>query len=175
MTKLSLTARLLADTFADMMEKVPFAKITVADLCDACGVNRKSFYYHFTDKYDLMNKVFYKNCGEGLEEEADADFWVFFGKLAGCMGQNRRFYLNAFTSEGENAFEPYLRDYLARNLARYTRHFFATKGREEAKRRECLDFLGATFVTSLRMWLEEYPDLTVEEFMEVTKFDKLLQ
>ena len=31
-----------------LMEKKPFSKISVGDICEGdCGINRKSFYYHF--------------------------------------------------------------------------------------------------------------------------------
>ena len=39
-----------------MIEK-PFDKISVIDICEGCGMNRKSFYYHFKDKYDLRDKL----------------------------------------------------------------------------------------------------------------------
>ena len=38
-----------------LMKEKPFAKISVIDICEGCGMNRKSFYYHFKDKYDLVN------------------------------------------------------------------------------------------------------------------------
>lgn len=41
-----------------LMEKKPFSKISVGDICEDCGMNRKSFYYHFRDKYDLVNWIF---------------------------------------------------------------------------------------------------------------------
>ena len=40
-----------------LMEERPFAKISVGDICERCGMNRKSFYYHFKDKYDLQEKL----------------------------------------------------------------------------------------------------------------------
>ncbi|MGM9640637.1 MAG: TetR/AcrR family transcriptional regulator, partial [Faecousia sp.] len=33
----------------DLMNREPFAKISVGDICQACQMNRKSFYYHFRD------------------------------------------------------------------------------------------------------------------------------
>lgn len=56
-TKLAFAAALKS-----LMEKKPLNKITVQDLTTACDVNRKTFYYHFTDVYDLLKWM--------LEEEA---------------------------------------------------------------------------------------------------------
>ena len=48
----------LAASMKKLMSKNPFSKISVGDICEDCGMNRKSFYYHFRDKYDLVNWIF---------------------------------------------------------------------------------------------------------------------
>ena len=50
MSDSNITKRSLASALKELMEEMPFAKITVADICEKCGMNRKSFYYHFRDK-----------------------------------------------------------------------------------------------------------------------------
>ena len=44
------------------MEKKPLSKITVSEIIADCGINRKTFYYHFEDIYALLKWM--------LEEEA---------------------------------------------------------------------------------------------------------
>lgn len=46
------------------MRRKPFSKITVSELIKTCNVNRKTFYYHFEDIYDLLKWM--------LEQEAVA-------------------------------------------------------------------------------------------------------
>ena len=52
-----ITKRALAEALKQLMEELPFSKISVADICEQCNMNRKSFYYHFKDKYDLLNWI----------------------------------------------------------------------------------------------------------------------
>ena len=52
------TKRMLAQTLKQQMAHMPFSKIRVSEICAACGVSRKSFYYHFRDKYDLVDWIF---------------------------------------------------------------------------------------------------------------------
>jgi len=40
----NITKRALAQTMKDLMAERPFAKISVGDICERCGMNRKSFY-----------------------------------------------------------------------------------------------------------------------------------
>ena len=48
------TKKALANSLRKAMEKKTFSKITVSEIIIDCGVNRKTFYYHFQDIYDLL-------------------------------------------------------------------------------------------------------------------------
>ena len=52
------TRQQLANALKEAMKKIPFSKITVSELVGACGMNRKTFYYHFQDIYDLLVWMF---------------------------------------------------------------------------------------------------------------------
>ena len=39
----NLTKRALAATMKELMEQMPFSKISVSDIAEQCGMNRKSF------------------------------------------------------------------------------------------------------------------------------------
>ncbi len=56
------TKRTIAASLKKFMEKKPLSKITVSEIIADCGVNRKTFYYHFEDIYALLKWM--------LEEEA---------------------------------------------------------------------------------------------------------
>lgn len=56
------TKRTLAASLKSFTEKKPLSKITVSYIIADCGVNRKTFYYHFEDIYALLKWM--------LEEEA---------------------------------------------------------------------------------------------------------
>ena len=48
------TKHMLADALIALSSKKPFSKITVSEIVEHCNINRKTFYYHFTDIYDLL-------------------------------------------------------------------------------------------------------------------------
>ena len=48
------TKKALSESLKRFMETKPFSKITVSDIISDCGLNRKTFYYHFADTRDLL-------------------------------------------------------------------------------------------------------------------------
>jgi len=56
------TKKTLAASLKKLMLKKPLGKISISELIADCGVNRKTFYYHFQDIYDLLKWI--------LEQEA---------------------------------------------------------------------------------------------------------
>ena len=58
MANSNVTKRVLANSLKELVQEVPLEKITIADICASSGMNRKSFYYHFRDKYDLLKYIF---------------------------------------------------------------------------------------------------------------------
>lgn len=51
------TTKALKQTLFDMLEQMPLSKITVTSLCKQAGVNRVTFYHHFTDVYDMISQI----------------------------------------------------------------------------------------------------------------------
>lgn len=51
------TRKLIMDTFIDLSSKKEFKDITVKDITTEAMINRATFYYHFEDIYDLLDKA----------------------------------------------------------------------------------------------------------------------
>jgi len=59
------TKAALAAALKQAMAKKPLSKITIRELIEACDINRQTFYYHFSDIYDLV-KWTYKQDADAL-------------------------------------------------------------------------------------------------------------
>lgn len=121
-----ITKKVLAYAMKDLMRQRPLSKITVGDICDACDMNRKSFYYHFRDKYDLVNWIFYTDFFEEYQQQDSAlapvdaleRFCLFFQK-------NQAFYRSALKQTGQNSFYEYLGDVLRPLMSGRLKAYFA--------------------------------------------------
>lgn len=49
-----LTATAIKNSLKNLLGEKPLDKITVKDIVEDCGINRKTFYYHFRDIYDVL-------------------------------------------------------------------------------------------------------------------------
>lgn len=54
-----------------LLEKKPLSKISVKDITEYCNISRNTFYYHFKDKYELINWIFYTDMLENVNSFND--------------------------------------------------------------------------------------------------------
>jgi AcrR family transcriptional regulator len=51
------TEERIIQSFTDLIRSKPLEEVTVHEICASCGINRSSFYLHFKDIYDLLDKM----------------------------------------------------------------------------------------------------------------------
>jgi probable dihydroxyacetone kinase regulator len=113
MSDSNITKLALADSLKRLMLKTSFNQISVKDIADGCGLTRQAFYYHFKDKYDLMNWIYYTETARFMSSCSTVEHWLDgMVDLCNYMRQNRSFYIKALNTTGQNSFPEYLRDYI---------------------------------------------------------------
>lgn len=55
--KIQYTKRSICDALVSLLKEKPLEKISVTEVCQRADVNRSSFYKHYLDIYDLMDKL----------------------------------------------------------------------------------------------------------------------
>jgi probable dihydroxyacetone kinase regulator len=79
----------LAAALKQALATTPLAKVTVSGLAAAAGVNRQTFYSHFSDVYDLARWVFTTEVANHIMAHASYDQWADgFSELLNYMKQN---------------------------------------------------------------------------------------
>ncbi|MEG1165644.1 MAG: TetR/AcrR family transcriptional regulator [Oscillospiraceae bacterium] len=72
------TRREIMLSFLRLLEKKPFAKITIKDIADDCGINRNTFYYHYQDIYSLVEDIFIVETEKEIANNPWYDNWQEF-------------------------------------------------------------------------------------------------
>lgn len=106
-----ITKKALAASIKELMAKKSLQKISVADIVNNCGLNRQTFYYHFKDKYDLVNWIYYMEVISPITENRTYEDWSGgIYDILSIMKRDKAFYENALNVSGQNAFQEYLFD-----------------------------------------------------------------
>lgn len=165
-----LTKKVFADTLKKLMQTKPFEKISISDITSECGMNRNSFYYHFPDKYELLNWVFVTEIGKRINAESDIEQSAEERLLTVCeyFYENRIFYANAFSYEGQNSFNEYFRDIL-RTLISVRMDSDIEIDIEDDLKEFMSEFFIDAIVTSLSKWVKGGCKTSPERFTEMLK------
>ena len=118
------SAAILMETLKELMRQRDFRSITVADILEASGLARATFYKHFTDKYALLAAIFH----EELVRPNFSDYSLPVGEreteAIRLLLQDRAFYLNAVK-------EPTFLDLWYEQAYRTTREYLLRYGLSE--------------------------------------------
>lgn len=156
-----ITKKALAQSMKTLMLTMPFSKISVSDICESCGMNRKSFYYHFKDKYDLINWIFYTEFLETACSHTFENGWSFMEGICQYFYENHSFYRKAFEITGQNSFRDYFQEMLTPILLQYSAEMFYSVNPPAY----FVTFISDAFVVSIIRWLSEKDPLNPEEYV----------
>jgi len=120
MSESFITKKALSSGLKDLMKSKSFDKITIEDITSQCGLNRQTFYYHFQDKYELINWIYFNEAIGILSSDLSLETWSdrILAMLT-AMKRESGFYENALKSSGSEELERYLLSFsneLFRNL-----------------------------------------------------------
>ena len=157
----NITKTAMAESMKALMREKPFAKISIGDICERCSMNRKTSYYHFKDKYDLVNWIFQTEFLEMMKTQNYTSGWQLLSDICFYLYSERTFYTNALQVEGQNAFRDYFAAAIGGILPEIMRdrigpledsHFF-------------IQFLTDAIQAAILRWLKQTPVLPPDEFM----------
>lgn len=128
----SITKEALASALIALLRNQPLSKISIKDITDYCNISRNTFYYHFRDKYELINWIFYNTISENVLNFSDPlNLSRTFVTMCKCLHANRKFYLACLQYTGQNSLYDYIYDfyyklwkaYLTANTRSFRRSF----------------------------------------------------
>ena len=160
----NITKRALATSLKELMEEKPFEKINVGDICEKCDMNRKSFYYHFKDKYDLVNWIFDTEFISVAHTKNYADVWDLLSGMSSFFYENRNFYRKALGIKGQNSFSDHFKELILPVIANRIQSVV-----DEEVMEFQVTFIADAVVIAIQRWLIENSTLEPEEFVRQIK------
>lgn len=71
------TKLLIADAFVELCDEMPLKRVSISDIVQRTGKNRKTFYYHFVDKEALIIWRFRYDLGLELQRKFPENILVY--------------------------------------------------------------------------------------------------
>ena len=104
-----LTERAIMTAFGDMLEEMPFDKITVAALVRRADISSNTFYYHYSDIYALLGAWLRTVLTRHVDLETPDFDWSAATKtvLRVCRAHAKKFY-HVFDCLSRDGLERYI-------------------------------------------------------------------
>ncbi len=103
------TKKIISEAFIAQLTRKPFDKITIKDIVEEAGVNRNTFYYYYSDVYDLLEEIFKKKMMFILDEHNNTGSYLkAFIQVAQTAYENKKVINNICSSRSYDYFENYM-------------------------------------------------------------------
>ncbi len=165
MSESSITKKAYAAALKELMQEMPYEKITVGQICERYGMSRKSFYYHFKDKYDLVAWIFDEDF-VSLVRGKTLTSWEFLDTLCAYFYANKDFYQKVLKIQGQNCFSQHFEEFISPIIKKRMQFIF---GEDEDIEPICIDFIADGLVSIIKRWLLGKEDISSEKFMLILK------
>ena len=110
MAESNITKQALANGLKELMAVQSFEKISVGQICDKCHMSRQSFYYHFRDKYDLLNWICDEDFAPVFLISDEENRWIVIEEICRIFYKNKPFYQCALQINGQNSMTDHIRE-----------------------------------------------------------------
>ena len=160
------TSKAIEESFIRLLNERPLDKITIKDIVDDCGISRNTFYYHFQDKYDLVNWIFQTEFLMAVQRRPYESTWALIRDLCEYFYENRAFYWNALSVEGQNSFQDYFREVLDPVVRAYAEDLFDGEGEDTAF---FINFFSDAFIAAMLRWLSSRNCMPPDRFTRLLR------
>ena len=189
------TKLLIADALVELCNEQPLKKVSISDIVERTGKNRKTFYYHFEGKESLIRWIFRRDLADVLNQrippeelvyEAEGpqtyptlpyyvcrkvgvrslNGSVFLEMLATCFSQRRQFYAKILRISGPDSLQTYLKQLYTTALAQDVRFTLSNRYLDEGNIRFLSEFYAGAIVTYI---VDKVCDPTCQEILADVK------
>lgn len=154
--RITKSQKAIKEAIIELMSEKNFDDITIQDISDRANVNRGTIYLHYTDKYDLLDKLMEEHINKMREtsEWACEKEWIdatqIFFKY---FESNYLFFSTMLASKGAPSFR---RKFLQFLIEGFKDEVDITKGKNHGLNEDVLvKFAANAYVGVLESWLRD--------------------
>ena len=150
------TQKLLAEALKKLLEEKDISKISISELTEAAGVNRKTFYYHFRNIYELLVWTFESEALAVVDNfDLTTDYRSAISFIMDYLEKNERILSRLARSHGRVEIRHFLRRDLHGIIKRNLDISLIGEEYDEDYRNFLAEFMTEAFTGVLLRWAED--------------------
>jgi AcrR family transcriptional regulator len=165
--RIQKTRQLIMDTFIDILTEKGFEKITVNDIAERANINRGTFYLHYADKFDLLDKCvetyveqLLNHCDSSDDPNLNTSA---FQSIFEHLKKNFTIYSLLLNNEGVGFFRSRLYTTIAQTV---TEVICAQPENNTFSNDVTIHFLTSGFIGALEWWIHNSMPCDIQEITE---------
>ncbi|PEJ56195.1 hypothetical protein CN692_18660 [Bacillus sp. AFS002410] len=186
--KVAKTKELIKETLLDLIEEKGFEAISVRDITLKAGLNRGTFYLHYRDKYDLMeksqneileelqNRLMYMKPKELNEFYSNDMVYPPILNVFHYLKDNQRFIKVLISTKGDPAFPKKMKQYIKEAIYEKIINMIEEEHMIDLPHEYTTAFISSAFFGLMEEWLDKDEPISPEEMgimhMKLLKFMK---
>jgi AcrR family transcriptional regulator len=176
------TRKLLLDALLELIPEMGFYAITVQAITERAGLNRATFYLHFTDKDELLSAAIKDVLAElenisipqeitpgTLDMDSSKELFIY---LFEHVARHSDFYRVMLGERSVASFAQQMQDYIEQMGLRWLAQSNINKTRMAIPVEIFISFLGAGYLGLIKWWIQNDMPYSAEymatQFMELT-------
>lgn len=173
--KLKQTDQIIKQSLIQLMQSKAINKISVNNLCDAAQINRSTFYRHFLDKYDVLEKLeqdfidqLFSIPKNDIHHSATVDqladqLSIYVGQLLDVIQVNHLNLKTILSEYGDPGFQNVLKEKLSLKIK--TSWDIIKLNKTTIDDQLAIDFIAAADV-SIIIYTLDHPEISHEKIVE---------
>ena len=164
-TKSAISAALF-----DLLEEKDFDQISINDIADRANVNRGTIYFHYADKFDLLDKIIEDRledlravCSPIHIDSTEKELKQYFTAVYQFFEDNYRFFSVMTKGGGTNHFQERFKQLLLQEMTR-----IPAASTKDSNAVFFLQFRVSALAGVVEWWIKEDHSLSVEELADNT-------
>ena len=173
--RITRTKLLIKQSFLQLLDKKNLDEISIKEITDGAMCNRNTFYLHYTDKYDLMNRL----CKDALETTSSElnklynrsyssyeDMYLIVPrKCLELMEKDFEFYRIVL---GKNRYPQFYEKY-KETMVNLSLHSIPANQRNSKKKRLEIEYATHGLIGIHKYWLLNHEHISKEEILTLSK------
>ncbi|AJH00193.1 hypothetical protein LF65_03636 [Clostridium beijerinckii] len=163
------THKLIMDTFKNMIIEMDFTKITIKDLTNIAGINRKTFYLHYYSLdeilYELQNEIInglIDILNQETSDENSIDIQKFMTAFSKLLSDDQPLHQRLLCCENYRFVAEQVQNIVTEKCSE---KFFAGKHIDTSHKNMVTAYLSHSILTLWRNWLLSGCEMTKDEMI----------